>query len=183
MAPLRDLALALLLLGMGAAADATPVWCFARLDEAGEGGACAEPLGDDPVPLADCCLNPAYGYKLRPRGHCHTCRSDKPRPSRSPAPLSPSHLPQAPPTPQARAHFGSPEACPAPWVKPRPLRPAHPAPPTKLLPPRATPTPSPAHPEPRPPRATPTPSHAHTQAPPPPLPPWGLAPTPKPRPP
>uniref|UniRef100_A0A8B9MEU4 Properdin n=1 Tax=Accipiter nisus TaxID=211598 RepID=A0A8B9MEU4_9AVES len=54
---------------------ATPVWCFAQLEEDGGGGACADLLGDDPVPLADCCLNPAYGYKRHPQGHCHTCRS------------------------------------------------------------------------------------------------------------
>ncbi|GAB0202354.1 properdin [Grus japonensis] len=52
----------------------TPVWCFARLEEEGGGGACTEQLGDEPVPLDDCCLNPAYGYKLRPHSHCHTCR-------------------------------------------------------------------------------------------------------------
>ncbi|XP_056218631.1 properdin-like [Falco biarmicus] len=57
-------------------AAATPVWCFARLEEEGGGGACTELLGDEPVSLADCCLNPTYGYKLRPHGHCHTCRQD-----------------------------------------------------------------------------------------------------------
>ena len=58
-----------------AVAPPPAVWCFARLEEeGGGGGACAEPLGDDRVPLADCCLNPAYGYKLRPHGHCHSCR-------------------------------------------------------------------------------------------------------------
>lgn len=66
--------LALLALLRGAGGQHA-VWCFARLEEeGGGGGACAEPLGDDRVPLADCCLNPAYGYKLRPHGHCHSCR-------------------------------------------------------------------------------------------------------------
>ncbi|KAM9584651.1 properdin [Morphnus guianensis] len=55
-------------------AAATPVWCFAQLEEEGGGGACADLLGDEPVPLADCCLNPTYGYKHHPHGHCHTCR-------------------------------------------------------------------------------------------------------------
>ncbi|XP_039246846.1 properdin isoform X2 [Pipra filicauda] len=53
---------------------ATPVWCFARLEEAEGGGACVELLSDEPVPLADCCLNPAYGYRLRPHGRCLSCR-------------------------------------------------------------------------------------------------------------
>uniref|UniRef100_A0A8U8C7H3 Uncharacterized protein n=1 Tax=Geospiza parvula TaxID=87175 RepID=A0A8U8C7H3_GEOPR len=54
---------------------ATPVWCFTRLEEDGEGGACVEPLGEEPLPLADCCLNHAYGYRLRPHGHCRSCRA------------------------------------------------------------------------------------------------------------
>ncbi|KAM6184301.1 LOW QUALITY PROTEIN: properdin [Sarcoramphus papa] len=68
------LLLPLLCTALAAPAAATPVWCFARLDEEGGGGACAEPLGDERVPLADCCLNPAYGYKLHPHSDCYTCR-------------------------------------------------------------------------------------------------------------
>ncbi|XP_068026601.1 properdin [Melanerpes formicivorus] len=72
------MAAGLLLLGAAllSPAAATPVWCFSRLEEDAGGGACASPLGSQPVPLADCCLNSAYGYKLRPQGHCHTCRPD-----------------------------------------------------------------------------------------------------------
>ncbi|XP_071657316.1 properdin [Patagioenas fasciata] len=53
-----------------------PIWCFTPLAEPGRGGACAESLGDERVPLADCCLNPAYGYRLRPLGLCIPCRQD-----------------------------------------------------------------------------------------------------------
>ncbi|XP_017695296.1 PREDICTED: properdin-like [Lepidothrix coronata] len=73
--PMAPVGLILLLLcaALGPSA-ATPVWCFARLEEAEGGGACVELLGDEPVPLADCCLNPAYGYRLRPHGRCLSCR-------------------------------------------------------------------------------------------------------------
>ncbi|XP_066426582.1 properdin [Molothrus aeneus] len=73
-APGLLLALGLLLIGTAAHGAATPVWCFSRLEEDGEGGACTEPLGEELLPLADCCLNPAYGYRLRPHGHCRSCR-------------------------------------------------------------------------------------------------------------
>ncbi|XP_072776306.1 properdin-like [Taeniopygia guttata] len=70
------LGLGLVLLGTGTGRGAaTPVWCFMRLEEDEEGGACTEPLGEEPLPLADCCLNPAYFYRLRPHGHCRSCRS------------------------------------------------------------------------------------------------------------
>ncbi|XP_014117684.1 PREDICTED: properdin [Pseudopodoces humilis] len=62
-----------LLTGMGNGA-ATPIWCFTRLEEAEGGGACTEPLGEEPLPLADCCLNPTHGYRLHPHGHCRSCR-------------------------------------------------------------------------------------------------------------
>ncbi|XP_039910244.1 properdin [Hirundo rustica] len=74
---LLGLGLALLGAGMGHGEapppEAPPIWCYSRLEEAEGGGACSEPLGEEPLPLADCCLNPAYGYRLRPQGHCRAC--------------------------------------------------------------------------------------------------------------
>ncbi|XP_066064992.1 properdin-like [Chamaea fasciata] len=74
--PVLLLGLGLALLGAGAGHAAAPsVWCFTRLEEEADGGgACSKPLGEEQLPLADCCLNPAYGYKLHPQGHCRSCR-------------------------------------------------------------------------------------------------------------
>nr|XP_031363536.1 RNA-binding protein 10-like [Lonchura striata domestica] len=64
-------------------------------EENEEGGACTEPLGEEQLPLADCCLNPTYGYRLRPHGHCRSCRSDTPlaTPLATPTQATPTHTP------------------------------------------------------------------------------------------
>ncbi|KAM6288832.1 properdin, partial [Aegotheles albertisi] len=74
---LAGMELLLLCAALATPAAATPSWCFARLEEPDGGGACSEPLLEEPLPLADCCLNPAHGFRLRPRGLCRPCRPEQ----------------------------------------------------------------------------------------------------------